>query len=76
VTHDELTSLPAVLDVPTAARVLGLGRSAAYELVRSGGWPTPVIRLGKLIKIPTAPLLTLIGVVQDRGAVRDVRSAP
>jgi predicted DNA-binding transcriptional regulator AlpA len=74
-TREEMVTLPAVLDVPTAARVLGVGRSAAYELVRSGAWPTPVIRLGKLIKIPTAPLLTLVGVVHEQVGDRDVRSA-
>lgn len=61
-TADEIRSLPAVVDLPTAARVLGLGRSAAYELVRTGEWPTPVIRLGRLIKVPSAPLAALVGV--------------
>lgn len=60
-TADEVRALPAVVDLPTAARVLGLGRSAAYELVRTGTWPTPVLRLGKLIKIPSAPLVELVG---------------
>lgn len=61
--NDELAQLPAVVDVPTAARVLGLSRTAAYELVRCGGWPTPIYRLGRLIRIPTAPMLALLGVV-------------
>jgi hypothetical protein len=59
-THDELLALPPVLDVPTAGRVLGIGRSLAYELVRTGAWPTTVLRIGKLINIPTAPLLMLL----------------
>ena len=59
-THDELLALPPVLDVPTAGRVLGVGRSLAYELVRTGAWPTTVLRVGKLIKIPKAPLLRLL----------------
>lgn len=60
--RQDLESLPAVLDVPTAARVLGLSRTAAYELIRIGAWPTPVFRLGRLIRIPTAPILSLLGV--------------
>jgi predicted DNA-binding transcriptional regulator AlpA len=60
-TADEVRALPAVVDLPTAARALGVGRSAAYELVRVGAWPTPVVRLGKLIKIPSAPLVELLG---------------
>jgi predicted DNA-binding transcriptional regulator AlpA len=60
-TRDELIALPAVVDVPTAASALGVGRSAAYELVRTGQWPTPVLRLGRLIRVPTPPLLELLG---------------
>lgn len=58
---DQIRVLPAVIDVPTAASVLGIGRTAAYELIRCGTWPTPVVRLGKLIRVPTAPLLDLVG---------------
>jgi hypothetical protein len=41
----------------TAAEILGIGRTAAYELIRTGTWPTPILRLGKLIQIPTSALL-------------------
>jgi predicted DNA-binding transcriptional regulator AlpA len=60
-TPDEVRAMPAVVDLPTAARALGLGRTAAYELVRTGEWPTPVIRLGRLIRVPSAPLVELLG---------------
>jgi excisionase family DNA binding protein len=60
--RQQLTALPAVLDVPTAAKALGLSRTAAYELIRAGEWPTPVFRLGRLIRIPTAPILELLGI--------------
>lgn len=72
-TRDELATLPALLDVPTAAKVLGVGRSLAYDLVRRGEWPTSVLHIGKLINISTAPLLALISqptaefTVSDRG---------
>jgi excisionase family DNA binding protein len=56
--------LPPVLDLPTAARLLGIGRTAAYQLVKSNEWPTPVIRVGRLIRVPTAPLLALLGIDQ------------
>ena len=59
-TRDELAALPPVLDVPTAAKVLGIGRSLAYDLVRRGDWPTPVLHVGKLMKIPRAPLVALL----------------
>lgn len=52
--------LPPVLDVPQAARLLGIGRTLAYELVRTNHWPTPVIRMGRLIRIPSGPLIELM----------------
>jgi hypothetical protein len=58
--RDELDALPPVLDVPTAAKVLGIGRCLADDLVRRGDWPTPVLRVGKLIKIPREPLIRLV----------------
>jgi excisionase family DNA binding protein len=58
---DELRELPVVVDVPTAARILGVGRTVAYRLVQSGQWPTPVLRVGRLVRVPTAPLLALVG---------------
>ena len=62
VTRDEMLVLPPVVDVCTAASLFGLRRSAAYELVRTGQWPTPGIRLGRFIRIPTKPMLDLLGV--------------
>jgi predicted DNA-binding transcriptional regulator AlpA len=56
-----MNELPPVVDLLTAAAMLGVGRTAAYQLVRAGQWPTPVIRLGRLIRIPSAPLLELLG---------------
>ena len=53
--------LPPVVDLPTAAAILGIGRTLAYQLVRTGQWPTPVLRIGRLIKVPTGPLLDLLG---------------
>jgi excisionase family DNA binding protein len=57
---DPAAPLPAVLDLVQAAALLGVGRTTAYRLVHDGQWPTPVLRLGRLIKIPTQPLLELL----------------
>lgn len=59
-TTDELLALPPVVDVPTAARVLGVSRSQAYELMKTGRWPTPILHLGRFIKVPSGPLLDLL----------------
>jgi hypothetical protein len=49
-----------VVDLTTAAAMLGIGRTLAYRLVRTGQWPTPLIRVGRLIKVPTQPLMDLL----------------
>jgi excisionase family DNA binding protein len=56
----DLDRLPVVVDLLTAASVLGIGRTSAYELVRTGRWPTPVLRLGNRIRVPTAALRELL----------------
>ena len=58
----DLTTLPPTVDIVTAARILGVGRTVADELVRDGTWPTPVAHVGRKIRVPTAPLLDLLGV--------------
>lgn len=60
--------LPSLLDVPEAAQILGIGRTLAYELVRTNQWPTPVIRVGRLIKIPPGPLIDLVLTGETRAA--------
>jgi excisionase family DNA binding protein len=58
-----LLALPPTVPLyPDAADILGVGRSTAYEMVRTGEWPTRVLRLGRLIKVPTAELLEYVGV--------------
>ena len=64
-TASEVRALPAVVDVVTAGEVLGIGRSVAYELVRTDRFPTPVLRVGRQIKIPTAYLIDLLGLSTD-----------
>jgi hypothetical protein len=58
----ELLALPVVVDLPTAARALGLGRSTAYELARRGAFPCPVLRVGSSYRVPTAGLLRVLGI--------------
>lgn len=64
----ELRALPPLVDLMTAARVLGLGRTTAYELARAGLWPSPLLRVGRRFKVPTGPLLTLLALPSDWAA--------
>ena len=62
-THQPLdpSTLDPGVDLVTAAELLGIGRTASYQLVRAGQFPVPVLRIGRLIRVPTAPLLQLLG---------------
>lgn len=54
----------AVLTVPEAGAVLGLGRSASYEAARRN--EIPVLRLGRRRVVPVPLLLSLLGVSPER----------
>jgi predicted DNA-binding transcriptional regulator AlpA len=42
----EVLTMPVTVDIGTAARALGLGRSTGYELARRGEFPCRVLRVG------------------------------
>jgi hypothetical protein len=56
---ERLLSTPCV-DVPIAGAILDLNRSASYEAARRGDIET--IRIGRLLKAPTAPLRKKLGI--------------
>jgi len=62
ITITQLRAMPATVDLLTAARALGLGRTKAYELAKRGQFPCRVIRIGEIYRIPTAGLLELLGI--------------
>ena len=57
----QVQQLPAAVDLVTAGRALGLGRTKSYQLARDGQFPCRVIRIGKSYLVPTAELLALLG---------------
>jgi Helix-turn-helix domain len=58
----ELLAMPVTVDIGTAARALGLGRSTGYELARCGEFPCRVLRVGSSYRVPTVELMRLLGV--------------
>lgn len=59
---ESVRELGLVTDVETAADVLGIGRTLAYDLVKTQQFPIPVVRLGRRIIVPVPELLALLGV--------------
>ncbi len=64
----EIGDLPAVLDLVTARKVLGLGRTKAYGLARTGQFSSPVIQVGKTYLVPhrRAAVQLYLGKRRDR----------
>jgi len=52
-------STPLLVAVPTAARLLGIGTTLAWDLVRSGDIPS--VKLGRRVLVPRASLERLVG---------------
>ncbi|WP_406084880.1 helix-turn-helix domain-containing protein [Micromonospora zamorensis] len=69
--QDELLQLPAMIDLATAARALGVGRTKAYDLAKSNAFPCPVLRIGTSYRVLTADLLRLVGVDRQPTTTRD-----
>jgi hypothetical protein len=70
-TAEELLALPVVVNLETANRALGIGRSTGYALARAGEYPVKVLRVGNAYRVPTAELLKLLGLVRPQANSRD-----
>lgn len=47
---------------PTAGEAIGISRSTAYKLARTGKFPVRVLRLGASYRVITADLRELLGI--------------
>jgi excisionase family DNA binding protein len=54
---------PLTLTVEQTAKLLGIGRSTAYELVRTGDIPS--LRLGRRIVVPVGQIAERLGLPSD-----------
>jgi hypothetical protein len=66
VTPEQLQAIAAetVTTVELAAAACGMGRTLAYRLARETGElcpGVPVLRVGRTFKVPTRPLLAVLG---------------
>lgn len=55
-TTADVLALPATVDVCTAGRAFGLGRTVSYRLAKSGQFPCKVVRAGASYRVVTADL--------------------
>lgn len=71
-----MAGLPVTLDVPSAGQFLGIGRTRAYRLARSGEFPCRVLRIGGTWRVPTAGVLALLGLAVPGGTGQDGLAEP
>ncbi len=57
---------PLLVAVPDAARLLGIGTTLAWDLVRAGDIPS--VKLGRRVLVPRAGLERLVGVPDADGS--------
>lgn len=62
--REELLALPVSVDLVTAGRAFGLGRTRSYELARCGAFPCRVIPIdsGRKYRVPRSAILEALGV--------------
>jgi hypothetical protein len=65
-TPAEVIALGVRTDVPTAGEILaGLCRDEAYRSVKRGDFPVPVLKVGRHLVVPVAPILELLRIKPD-----------
>ena len=67
-TPARIRALGAVTDIVTAGAILGLSRSAAYDLAARGEFPVAVMRVGSRYRVPVAALLTALHIPLEPAA--------
>lgn len=61
-TVEAVRALGATTDVETAGSILGVGRTTAYMLAKSGRFPVRVLRVGHRYVVPVRGVLDALGV--------------
>ena len=55
-TVEELQALPVSVDLVTAGRAFGIGRTKAFELATQDKFPCRVLRVGEKYRVPRSAL--------------------
>ena len=56
---------PATVTVKQTAELLGVSSDCVYEAAARGTLPFPILRLGRTLRVPVAPLLAALGHEMD-----------
>src|SRR5690349_4588934 len=64
-TPEAVRQLGMTTDVTTAAQILGIGRTLAFDLLKQDKFPVRVLRIGRRVVVPVPDLLRLLGAGDD-----------
>lgn len=64
-TPEEVRALGMTTNIETAAEIIGIGRTFAYELAKNQAFPIRLLRLGRRVVVPVPELLRYLGSVDD-----------
>jgi hypothetical protein len=59
-TAEAVRRLGMTTDVETAGAILGIGRTKAYELAKTGEFPVKVLRIGRRYVVPIPALMAVL----------------
>ena len=74
-TAERIHALGAVVDMATAANLLGISRSFAYQLAKDGQFPVPVIKVGSRYRVPITGLLDALNLPTPEPPAADLTTA-
>ena len=72
---DELLSLPVSVDLTTAGRAFGLGRTKAFELARQDRFPVRVLHVGRKYRVPRSAIFEARGIGSAEAVGREPQPA-
>lgn len=58
---EAVADLPAALTVKQTARLWNCSAAAIYDSIQRGDCPVPVLRIGRVIRLPRSAVLEAIG---------------
>jgi hypothetical protein len=61
-TPAEILSWPATVGAVQAGSCWDLGEDAVYDLIRTGGFPVPVLKLGRGYRVTRSSIMAALGI--------------
>lgn len=60
-TTQQVLDLPQSVDLESACKAFGISKATGYRLVAANEFPCPIVRLGRIIRVPKTGLLRALG---------------